>query len=91
MRKDHPLRAIRALRHPYTNIRSSQFLEFFGGIATASADGNIVRISPCLFQPSAAEDVAAIVAEVALAAPPTAPSRSPARNERRSTNSSPAI
>ena len=34
-----------------------------------SADGNIVRISPGLFQPIAAEDVAAIVADVALAAP----------------------
>ena len=30
---------------------------------------NIVRLSPCLFQPIAADDVAAVVAEVALAAP----------------------
>src|SRR5262249_2221548 len=50
-------------------IRSTQFLEFLGGIAAASADGNIVRISPGLFQPIAADDVAAIVADVALAAP----------------------
>ena len=34
-----------------------------------SADGNTVRISPGLFQPIAADDVAAIVADVALAAP----------------------
>jgi uncharacterized protein YbjT (DUF2867 family) len=54
---------------PYTIIRSTQFLEFLGGIAASSADGNIVRISPCLFQPIAADDVAAIVADVALAAP----------------------
>jgi uncharacterized protein YbjT (DUF2867 family) len=54
---------------PYTIIRSTQFLEFLGGIADSSADGNIVRISPCLFQPIAADDVAAIVADVALAAP----------------------
>src|SRR3954452_10922040 len=54
---------------PYTVIRSTQFLEFLGGIAAASADGNIVRLSPGLFQPIAADDVAAIVAEVALAAP----------------------
>jgi uncharacterized protein YbjT (DUF2867 family) len=54
---------------PYTVIRSTQFLEFLGGIADASADGNIVRLSPGLFQPIAADDVAAIVAEVALAAP----------------------
>ena len=54
---------------PYTIIRSTQFLEFLGGIADSSADGNIVRLSPGLFQPIAAADVAAIVAEVALAAP----------------------
>jgi uncharacterized protein YbjT (DUF2867 family) len=55
---------------PYTIIRSTQFLEFLDGIAASSADGNIVRISPGLFQPIAADDVAAIVADVALAVPP---------------------
>jgi uncharacterized protein YbjT (DUF2867 family) len=54
---------------PYTIIRSTQFLEFLGAIAASSADGNIVRLSPGLFQPIAADDVAAIVADVALAAP----------------------
>ena len=54
---------------PYTIIRSTQFLEFLGAIAASSADGNIVRLSPGLFQPIAANDVAAIVADVALAAP----------------------
>ncbi|HEY8137648.1 MAG TPA: SDR family oxidoreductase [Methylocystis sp.] len=54
---------------PYTIIRSTQFLEFLGGIAASSADGNIVKISPGLFQPIAADDVAAIVADVALATP----------------------
>jgi uncharacterized protein YbjT (DUF2867 family) len=54
---------------PYTIIRSTQFLEFLRGIVASSADGNIVRISPGLFQPIAADDVAAVVAEVALAAP----------------------
>jgi uncharacterized protein YbjT (DUF2867 family) len=54
---------------PYTIIRSTQFLEFLGGIAASSADGNMVRISPGLFQPIAADDVAAIVTDVALAAP----------------------
>jgi uncharacterized protein YbjT (DUF2867 family) len=54
---------------PYTIIRSTQFMEFLGGIADAGADGNTVRISPGLFQPIAADDVAAIVADVALAAP----------------------
>jgi uncharacterized protein YbjT (DUF2867 family) len=54
---------------PYTIIRSTQFLEFLGAIAASSADGNTVRLSPGLFQPIAADDVAAIVADVALAAP----------------------
>ena len=54
---------------PYTIIRATQFMEFLGGIADSSADGNIVRLPPVLFQPIAADDVAAVVAEVALAAP----------------------
>src|ERR1700722_20928058 len=54
---------------PYTIIRSTQFLEFLGAIAASSADGNKVRISPGLFQPIAADDVAAVVADVAVAAP----------------------
>ena len=53
---------------PYTIVRSTQFLEFLGAIAASSADGNMVRISPGLFQPIAADDVAAIVADVALRA-----------------------
>jgi len=54
---------------PYTIIRSTQFMEFLRAIADSSADGNTVRISSGLFQPIAAEDVAANVADVALAAP----------------------
>ena len=54
---------------PYTIIRSTQFLEFLPAIADSSANGNIIRISPGLFQPIAADDVAAIVADVALAPP----------------------
>ena len=54
---------------PYTIIRSTQFLEFLRGIAASNSTGNVVRISPGLFQPIAADDVAAIIADVALAAP----------------------
>src|SRR5215211_6205561 len=54
---------------PYTIIRATQFLEFLGGIAASSADGDMVRLPPGLFQPIAADDVAPLVAEVALAAP----------------------
>jgi uncharacterized protein YbjT (DUF2867 family) len=62
-------RLIEASGVPYTIIRSTQFMEFLGGIADSSADGNTVRLSPGLFQPIASDDVAAIVADVALAAP----------------------
>jgi uncharacterized protein YbjT (DUF2867 family) len=54
---------------PYTIIRATQFMEFLGGIADSSVQGSTVRLSPGLFQPIAADDVAPIVAEVALAAP----------------------
>src|SRR5246500_725161 len=54
---------------PYTIIRATQFLEFLGAIADSSVEGNIVRLPPSLFQPIAADDVAANVADVALAAP----------------------
>jgi uncharacterized protein YbjT (DUF2867 family) len=54
---------------PYTIIRATQFLEFLRGIADSSTEGNTVRMPPVLFQPIAADDVAAIVADVALAAP----------------------
>jgi len=54
---------------PYTIVRATQFMEFLGGIADSSADGNTIRLPPILFQPIAADDVAAIVADVALAAP----------------------
>src|SRR5262247_3528986 len=54
---------------PSTIIRSTHFMEFLRGIADSSRDGNRVRISPGLFQPIAADDVAANVADVALRAP----------------------
>jgi uncharacterized protein YbjT (DUF2867 family) len=54
---------------PYTIIRATQFLEFLGGIADSATDGNTIRVSPGLFQPIAADDVAPMVADVALAAP----------------------
>ncbi|SIT47750.1 NmrA family transcriptional regulator [Paraburkholderia piptadeniae] len=54
---------------PYTIIRSTQFFEFLGGIADSSTDGNVVKLSSGLFQPIASDDVAAIVADVALEPP----------------------
>jgi uncharacterized protein YbjT (DUF2867 family) len=54
---------------PYTIVRATQFMEFLGAIAASSVQGNTVRMSSSLFQPTAADDVAAMVADVALAAP----------------------
>jgi uncharacterized protein YbjT (DUF2867 family) len=62
-------RLIVACGIPYTIVRATQFLEFLRGIADSSAVGNTVRVPPVMFQPIAADDVAALVAEAALAAP----------------------
>jgi uncharacterized protein YbjT (DUF2867 family) len=55
---------------PYTLIRATQFFEFIRGIAQSATVGDEVRLSHTLFQPMAAQDVAAAVADAALA-PPT--------------------
>jgi uncharacterized protein YbjT (DUF2867 family) len=60
---------IKASGIPYTIIRSTQFMEFLRGVADSATDGNKVRIATGLLQPIAADDVAANVAEVALATP----------------------
>src|SRR6201997_3850310 len=36
---------VKASGIPYTIVRATQFLEFLGGIADSSADGNMVRLS----------------------------------------------
>jgi len=60
---------IQASKVPYTILRATQFFEFVAAIAQGSTRGNTVRLSPALFQPIAAEDVAQAVADAALAAP----------------------
>jgi uncharacterized protein YbjT (DUF2867 family) len=60
---------IEAASVPYTIIRSTQFLEFLGGIADASTDGRVIRLPPGLLQPIAADDVVTVVTEVALGNP----------------------
>jgi len=54
---------------PYTVVRSTQFMEFLGSIADAGQKEGVINIATGLFQPIAADDVAAIVADTALAAP----------------------
>lgn len=60
---------IRASSVPYTIIRATQFFEFVGAIAQAATQGEIVRVSDALMQPIVSDDVAAAVADVALAEP----------------------
>src|SRR5690242_18272817 len=60
---------IEASEIPYTIVRATQFFEFVGGIAQFSTEGQTVRLPPALMQPIAADDVAALVADVALAQP----------------------
>jgi uncharacterized protein YbjT (DUF2867 family) len=60
---------IKASAIPYTIVRATQFFEFVGGIAQPATEGQAVRLPPALMQPIAADDVAAVVADVALAKP----------------------
>jgi len=54
---------------PYSILRSTQFFEFFKPLLESSAEGNTFRLSPALYQPIAADDVAATLAELTLGAP----------------------
>jgi uncharacterized protein YbjT (DUF2867 family) len=60
---------IKASPIPYTIVRATQFFEFVGGIAQSATEGQTVRVPPVLMQPIVSDDVAAVVADVALAEP----------------------
>ncbi len=60
---------IKASGVPYTIVRATQFFEFVGAVAQSSTEGTTVRIAPANVQFIAADDVAAAVAEAAVAAP----------------------
>jgi uncharacterized protein YbjT (DUF2867 family) len=60
---------IKAATIPYTIVRATQFFEFVGAIAQGATEGNVVRLPPALMQPIVSDDVAAAVAEVAVANP----------------------
>ena len=60
---------IKASPIPYTVVRATQFFEFVRGIAQSATEGQTVRLPAALMQPIAADDVAAVVANVALAEP----------------------
>src|SRR6266478_3283241 len=60
---------IKASPVPYTIVRATQFFEFAGSIAQLATEGQTVRLPPVLMQPIAADDIAAVMADVALAEP----------------------
>ncbi|WP_144640193.1 SDR family oxidoreductase [Bordetella genomosp. 13] len=60
---------IEASRQPYTILRATQFFEFIGGIVEAGTQDGVARLSPALFQPVAADDVAAVLADLAVGTP----------------------
>jgi uncharacterized protein YbjT (DUF2867 family) len=73
---------IKASGIPYTIVRATQFFEFVGAIADSASlpsDGEgsgrgeqppvTIRVSPALMQPIAADDVAAILADIAVGKP----------------------
>jgi uncharacterized protein YbjT (DUF2867 family) len=62
-------RLIKASPIPYTIVRATQFFEFVGGIAQSATEGRRVRLPPVLMQRMVSDDVAAVMADVALAAP----------------------
>jgi uncharacterized protein YbjT (DUF2867 family) len=54
---------------PYSIVRATQFFEFLTRIADSATEGNTVRLPSVGFQPLAAEDVASVVAKVAMGSP----------------------
>ncbi|MFC7513785.1 SDR family oxidoreductase [Herbaspirillum sp. GCM10030257] len=60
---------VKASKIPYTILRATQFFEFMEGIINSGDDGGTIRLSPALIQPIAADDVSAVLAELAVATP----------------------
>src|SRR5690606_3820507 len=54
---------------PYTILRSTQFFEFLREIANSATVGQNVRLAPALFQPVAADDTVAALADVTMGPP----------------------
>jgi uncharacterized protein YbjT (DUF2867 family) len=60
---------IKASPVPYTILRATQFLEFVEGIATSFTTGDVARVPTAGIQPVAADDVAAMLADIAVEQP----------------------
>ena len=54
---------------PYSIVHATQFFEFVKSIADAATTDNVVKLSPALIQPMAADDVASAVARIAVGSP----------------------
>ncbi|UPG92971.1 SDR family oxidoreductase [Luteibacter aegosomatissinici] len=67
--KDAQEGIIRDAGVPYSIVRATQFLEFTGGIANEAGQGPAISVSTGGIQPIAAEEVAAAVADAAMAPP----------------------
>ena len=63
---------IKSSKIPYTIVRATQFFEFVSGIAHFATEGTVVRLPSALMQPIASTDVAALLADAALAEPANA-------------------
>ena len=61
--------ALKAAAIPCTILRATQFFEFIPRIADTSAADGTVPLPPVFFQPEAADDVAAALADIAEGAP----------------------
>ena len=62
-------RLIRSSGVPYTIVHSTQFFELLGFLVKAWESGSKVVVPAALIQPISSDDVADVMAEVALAAP----------------------
>jgi uncharacterized protein YbjT (DUF2867 family) len=60
---------IKASPVPHTIVQATQFFEFYPAIADATTERDTVRLMTKLVQPIAADDVARILADIAVAAP----------------------
>jgi len=60
---------IKASGIPYTIVRATQFFEFVGAIAQSGMIGQAIRLPPVLMQPIAAQDVADVLADIAISVP----------------------
>tara|TARA_R110002095_G_scaffold181477_3_gene158777 strand:+ start:251 stop:1003 length:753 start_codon:yes stop_codon:yes gene_type:complete len=60
---------IKAGTIPFTIVRATQFFEFAGAIAQSGAEGETVRLPSAMMQPIMSDDVAAALADLAVAEP----------------------